>query len=108
MARREASRDVTDGRPVLVYDGHCRFCVVQAERLARLVQGRVRLESFRDPDVIARHPGLTEAACEAAVQLVQPDGTIAGGAAAIARTLRLRPALAPIGWLYDVPLLGRL
>ena len=98
---------MTDDRPVLVYDGHCRFCGAQAERLARLVGGRVRLESFRDPGVLARHR-LSEVACESAVQLVDPDGTVASGAAAIARMLRLRPVLAPIGWLYEVPLLGRL
>ena len=91
-------------RPVLVYDGHCAFCVAQAERLARLVRGRVRLESFRDPGVLARH-GLAEAACERALQLVEPDGTAVAGAAAIARALRLRPALAPLGWLYELPVL---
>ena len=98
---------VDDPRPALVYDGHCRFCVRQATRLARWAGGRVRLESFRDPGVLARHR-LTEAACETAIQLVEPDGTITSGAAAIARTLRFRPVLAPLGWLYEVPLVGRL
>jgi predicted DCC family thiol-disulfide oxidoreductase YuxK len=107
MAPTEANRDLTDDRPTLVYDGHCRFCVTQAERLARLVLDRVRLESFRDPGVLARHR-LNEAACEAAIQLVEPDGTITSGAAAIARTVRLRPVLAPLGWLHAVPGLGRL
>jgi len=67
------------------------------------MDGRVRLESFRDPGVIARHPGLTAEACEQALQLVGSDGRIWSGAAAIARALRLRPALAPLGWLYAVP-----
>jgi predicted DCC family thiol-disulfide oxidoreductase YuxK len=107
MARAEPHRDLTDDRPVLVYDGHCRLCVAQVKRLARLVRDRVRLESFRDPDVLARHR-LTEKACETAIQLVEPDGRISAGAAAIARTLRLRPVLAPLGWLYEVPGLGRL
>ena len=98
---------MTDDRPVLVYDGHCRFCVAQAERLARLLHGRIRLESFREPGVLVRHR-LTEAACETAIQLVEPDGTITSGAAAIARTFRLRPVLAPLGWLYELPVLGRL
>jgi len=104
MARAEPNRDVTEGRPVLVYDGHCAFCVAQAERLARLVRGRIRLESFRDPGVLGRH-GLTETACDGAIQLVEADGTVLAGAAAIARTLRVRPAVAPLGWLYEVPLL---
>jgi predicted DCC family thiol-disulfide oxidoreductase YuxK len=89
----------------VVYDGRCRFCIEQARRLERLAGGRVRLESFRDPGVIAAHPGLSEETCDRAIQLVMPDGRIHGGAAAIARVLRLRPALAPLGWLYRVPLL---
>src|ERR671937_501408 len=94
-----------DPRPVLIYDGRCGFCRREATRLGRWVAGRVRLESFRDPGVIERHPGLTAEACEAALQLVEPDGRIRSGAEAIAHTLRLQPALAPLGWLYHVPFL---
>jgi predicted DCC family thiol-disulfide oxidoreductase YuxK len=94
-----------DPRPVLIYDGRCGFCRREAARLRRWVEGRVRLESFRDPGVIERHPGLTPEACEEAMQLIEPDGRIRSGAEAIAHTLRLRPALAPLGWLYHVPVL---
>jgi predicted DCC family thiol-disulfide oxidoreductase YuxK len=92
-----------DRRPALVYDGRCRFCVDQATRLAGWLGGRVRLESFRDPGVVASHPGLTEAACDQALHLIEADGTIHRGADAVARALRLRPALAPVGWLYYLP-----
>jgi predicted DCC family thiol-disulfide oxidoreductase YuxK len=92
-------------KPVLIYDGRCRFCVAQADRLARWTGGRVRLESFRDPGVIEKYPGLTAERCEEAIQLVMPNGRIAGGAEAIARALRLRPLLAPVGFLYEAPLL---
>src|SRR5688500_18459675 len=54
------TRDVSDdSRPVLVYDGRCRFCTREAARLARWAGGRVRLASFREPGVLARYPGLT-------------------------------------------------
>ena len=91
--------------PVLIYDGRCRFCVREANRLARWVRGRVRLESFRDPGVIERYPGLTEELCEQALQLVEPDGRIRSGAGAVAHTLRLHPWIAPLTWIYDLPLL---
>ncbi len=90
-------------RPILVYDGRCRFCVDQATRLERWLAGRVSLESFRDPGVLERHPGLTLERCEEAIQLVEPDGRITSGAEAISRALRLRLGLAPVGWLYLVP-----
>ena len=88
---------------VLIYDGACRFCIAQAQRLSRWVRGRVRLESFRDAGVIGRYPGLTLAACEEAIHLVELGGRVSRGAEAISRTLRLRPLFAPIGLLYAIP-----
>ena len=90
-------------QPVLIYDGHCRFCIGQAERLARWTGARARLESFRDPGVVQRYPGLTAEQCEQALQLVEGDGRISSGAEAVARALRLRPVLAPFASLYYLP-----
>jgi len=92
---------------VVVYDGRCRFCVREAARLARWTGDRVRLASFRDPAVLARHPQLSAAACEEAIHLVEADGRVSRGAHAIARALALRPGLAPLTWLYDLPGVGR-
>jgi len=99
--------DTGDHRPVLVYDGRCRICVREAARLARWTGDRVRLASFRDPAVLARHPGLSPAACEEAIHLVDRDGRVSRGAQAIARALALRPGLAPLTRLYDVPGVAR-
>jgi predicted DCC family thiol-disulfide oxidoreductase YuxK len=99
---------MTHASPVVIYDGACRFCVRQAARLARLSGGRVRLESFREPGVLERYPGLDAAACEQALQLVEPNGRITGGAAAVARTLALRPLFRPALWLYRLPVLRQL
>ena len=95
-------------QPVLIYDGRCRFCIREAGRLQRWAQGRLRLESFRDAGVIERYPGLTEARCEQALQLVEPGGRIRSGAEAVACALRLNPRLAPLTWIYYVPVLRRL
>src|SRR5579883_2280596 len=38
-----------EAHPVLLYDGDCRFCAEQAERLRRWAGGGVELESFRPP-----------------------------------------------------------
>lgn len=97
-----------DARPVLIYDGRCRFCVAQARRLERWLGGRVRIESFRDPGVLEKYPGLSAERCEEALQMVSPDGRIASGAEAVSRALRLSPFLAPAGWLYEIAILRRL
>ena len=88
---------------VLVYDGHCNFCRGQAARLQRFSGGRLRLESFHDPGVLARYPSLTRAACETAMQLVFPDGRIYSGAAAAAEALHLNPAFRWLRQIYYLP-----
>ncbi|MFN0152510.1 MAG: thiol-disulfide oxidoreductase DCC family protein [bacterium] len=95
-------------KPVVIYDGDCRFCVEQAARLERLVQGRVTLESFRDPGVLSKYETLTRPECEAAIHLVEPGGRVSRGAEAVARTLALRAVLAPVAILYRVPMLRAL
>ena len=92
-----------DARPVLLYDGHCRFCIAQADRLRRWTGDRIHLVSFRDPGVLERYPSITSDACEQAIQLVLPDGRVVTGAEAAARALALRPPLAPLAGLYFVP-----
>ena len=95
-------------RPVLLYDGHCRFCVAQAARLQRATGGRMELLDFRAAGVLARFPQVDAAACERAMQLVQPDGRVLGGADAAREAIRLRPALRPVAWLMGLPGLRQL
>src|SRR5262245_57615353 len=90
---RSAQSPAEDSRPVLIYDGRCRFCTEQVSWLERVVNGAVRMQSFRDPGVLARHPGLTRAQCAQAIQLVEPSGHVSSGVEAIAAVLRLRPLL---------------
>lgn len=99
---------MADPRPVLVYDGACRFCVAQAQRLARIAGGRVRLESFRDAGVLERHPELTREACARAAQLIEPDGRVRSGAEAVVHAVALRAGLTPLKWLYHLPVVQQL
>ena len=92
-----------DARPVLLYDGLCRFCIGQAARLQRWTGNRIRLVSFRDPGALDPYPGLTADTCEQGMQLVLPDGRIVAGLEAGARALALRPPLVLVAALYFVP-----
>ncbi|MDQ3171291.1 MAG: DUF393 domain-containing protein [Acidobacteriota bacterium] len=73
--------------PTLLYDGTCRFCIAQAKRLERLAGGRVRIESAYAPGVRARFPMVPQEGVLGEIKLVDSDGRLLGGAAAIARTL---------------------
>ncbi len=88
--------------PTLIYDGHCHFCRSQAERLARWMEGQVRLESFHEPGVLERY-GLGREVCEQALQLILPNGSMYAGAAAVAEILKRNPRWAWLGLIYDLP-----
>ena len=73
--------------PTLLFDGTCRFCTAQAERLRRFGRGRVNVESAYAPGVRERFPMLPQEGMMGEIKLVDADGRVLGGAAAIARTL---------------------
>lgn len=70
-----------------MYDGTCRFCVAQAKRLERLSRGRVAIASAYAEGVRARFPMVPQEGVLGEIKLVDSDGRLLGGAAAIARTL---------------------
>lgn len=63
-------------RPVLLYDGECRFCRFTARIAARFDRGRYAYLPFDDPDA---EPLLARLAAERryeSAHLVRPDGTV--------------------------------
>ena len=73
--------------PTLLYDGTCRFCTAQAARLRRMGRGRVAVESAYAPGVRERFPMVPQEGVMGEIKLVDADGQVLGGAAAIFRTL---------------------
>ena len=100
--------------PTILYDGTCPFCTTQAARLERLARGRVAIASTYAPGVRERYPELPREGAIGELKLVDADGHMLGGAAAIARifeigggTLRwlarfyLLPVIRPMAdWTY--------
>lgn len=72
-------------RPVLVYDGDCAFCSSSVRALERFVRRRPTIVAWQLTDLDPL--GLTQAACEEAVQWVDGDGRIESAHLAVARTL---------------------
>ena len=73
---------------ILLYDGHCRFCIASARALETRTGAPLTLTSFRDVDVTAW--GLTIDDCEKRIYLVMDDGRVVGGVTAVVQTLRRR------------------
>ncbi|MGJ3509755.1 thiol-disulfide oxidoreductase DCC family protein [Enemella sp. A6] len=95
---------VAPGRPVLVYDGDCRFCT----RAARRAEGLRRDPSdfvvvpYQRADLAAL--GLTRQECARALQWVDAVGGLHSGAEAVAGLLRAGPWWSrPVGRLLRLP-----
>lgn len=93
--------------PTLLYDGTCRFCVAQAQRLKRMGGAGLRAESAYAEGVRDRFPMLPPPGPDGKVgelKFVDDRGHMSGGAEAIARALMtgrgLTAWLAPV---YFVP-----
>ncbi len=72
-------------RPLLIYDGDCRFCIYWARYWQRLTDHRVTYEPYQE--VAAQYPGIPLAAFQRAVHYIAHDEKIASGAEAAFLTL---------------------
>jgi predicted DCC family thiol-disulfide oxidoreductase YuxK len=71
-------------RPLLLFDGDCAFCTSCARLIERIgPEAEIVAWQLTDLDQL----GVTEEQAAAAVQWVQPDGTVCSGHEAIAATL---------------------
>ncbi len=91
-------------RHALIYDDTCPMCRVWAERVRRWDRHqRVNLVASHDDTVAARFPWITREQLDAAMQLVEPDGTTHEGAAAAERLAGLLPWGSMLGWVFAIP-----
>ena len=72
-------------RPLLVYDGDCRFCAYWARYWSELTGDRVEYRPYQD--LAARFPAISEEEFRRAVQFIAPDGRRASAAEASFLTL---------------------
>ncbi len=75
------------GRALMIYDGDCRFCRQWITRWQGQIGQSVDFQPFQDPTITDAFPELSRAALEQAVHLVEPDGTVRTGAAAVFHAL---------------------
>jgi lipase maturation factor 1 len=83
----------------MIYDGDCNFCSVWVRRWQQATGDEVDYLPFQDPRVAAQFPELPREQCQAAVQLIEPEGAVFGGAEAVFRTLAHKPHE---HWLLDL------
>ncbi|HMP83613.1 MAG TPA: lipase maturation factor family protein, partial [Verrucomicrobiota bacterium] len=79
-------------RPLVVYDGDCHFCALWIERWRQTTGDAVDYVPFQDESVPRRFPEISRSQFETAVQLIEPDGRVYGGAEASLRARSHNPA----------------
>ncbi len=89
---------------VLIYDGHCKICQAQMQRLARWDKAqRIAYLSLHDPLVAQRYPDLTHDELMRNMVLVDRQGIRHVGAAAVRYLSRLLPRLWWLAPLLHIP-----
>jgi predicted DCC family thiol-disulfide oxidoreductase YuxK len=82
----------------MIYDGDCNFCTLWVHRWHHTTGDRLDYLPFQDPCVAARFPEVPRGQFETAVQLIETNGRVYGGAEAVFRALACNPHG---GWLLD-------
>jgi predicted DCC family thiol-disulfide oxidoreductase YuxK len=89
---------------VVIYDGQCKFCTAQVQRLARWDSGkRLAYLSLHDPLVAQRYPDLTHEMLMDAMYVVDQQGRRHGGAAAFRYLTTRLPRLWLLAPLLHIP-----
>lgn len=87
-------------KDVVIYDGECRFCRGQVERLVRFdSQGKLTFISLHDARLRKRYPDLSHDELMSQMYVVTPEGKKYGGAAAVRYLSRQLPRLY---WLMPI------
>jgi len=75
----------------MIYDGDCNFCSLWVHRWQHTTGDHLDYLPFQDPRVAARFPEVPRGQYETAVQLIETDGRVYGGAEAVFRALAHNP-----------------
>jgi predicted DCC family thiol-disulfide oxidoreductase YuxK len=75
----------------MVYDGDCRFCGMWIRRWQQSSGDRIDYLPYQNEEIAVRFPEIPREQFEKAVQLIEPDGNVYGGAEAVFKSLALNP-----------------
>jgi predicted DCC family thiol-disulfide oxidoreductase YuxK len=85
----------------MIYDGNCNFCKFWIVRWQEATAGSVDYLPSQDARVAEQFPELPRERLDAAVQLIETDGTVFAGAEAVFRALAHQPRFRWPLWLYQ-------
>ena len=93
-------------RPVIVYDGECRFCQGQIQRIRRWdSRDAFEYAARQTPGLAGRFPILETGDFGTGMRLIEGDGKVHVGADAVYEIARRLPVCRWLAWIYRVPIL---
>jgi lipase maturation factor 1 len=78
-------------KPLMVYDGDCKFCGLWIRRWRQLTGDAVDYLPSQDPQIAARFPEIPRGHYQTSVQFIEPNGSVFSGAEAVFRALAKNP-----------------
>ena len=97
---------IKDQKPVLIYDGTCRFCTFWVRRWQHLTEDRVVYKPSQE--VALQYPQIPAEKFDSAIYLIYPDGSYHSGAKGVYKALATTIYKAPL-WAYEkVPGFGKI
>ena len=95
--------------PVVIYDGQCRFCVMQVKKIkSRDCNGVFEYVPRQSPGLCQRFPQLADDDLDKGMRVVHTDGAISVGADAVYHIVRCLKGGKWVAWLYRLPVLNGL
>ncbi len=88
-------------KPLLLYDGECKFCTLWIHRWQLAMGDFVECLPIQDPRGAAQFPEILREQFDAAVQLILPDGEVFSAAEAVVRSLACNPEEQWLRELYE-------
>lgn len=86
-------------KPLLIWDGDCRFCELWVERWRVATAGK--FDDARSQEVAARYPEIPAGTFDYAVVFIDETGRVFTAAEAVFRALRGRVPHRSLSWAYD-------
>lgn len=96
-------------QPVVIYDGDCRFCRQQIDRIRGWDRhGVFEYAPKQTPGLDDRFPVLAQGDFNTGMRLIDPSGVLYVGADAVYEIFRRLPRWWLLAWVYRVPVLHAL
>lgn len=91
-------------KPVVVYDGECRFCIQQIQRFQRLdPSNQFEWVPRQQPGLEKRFPILAQSDFDTGMRYIGAGDKVEVGADAVYQICKRLPAFQPVAWLYLLP-----